>query len=397
MIHVSEAIEIIERETPRLPAVSVDLSDALGRVLAEDIIADSDLPPFDRSQMDGYAVRAADTVKTPVKLKLAGESAAGAGWHGKLKKGEAVRIMTGAPVPAGADAVQKIEVTKEVGDDVEITEPTEKGKFIIRRGAEIRKGSVVLPSGEIVTDNMVAVLAAFGYSKVKVGGQPRVAILSTGSEIVGVGEKPGADQIRNSNSPMLRAFIKRAGAAAIMLPIAGDNIKDLKKRIAKAVERADVLVVTGGVSVGKYDFTKTALLELGAEIFFERIRLKPGKPTVFARLNGKLVFGLPGNPVSVAATFFLFVRTALLRMQGAAAGLKEGKAVLSARVKGTRERDSYLPAALSTNKKGRLLAEPLRWHGSSDFVGFARAEAFIFIPADGSFDEGEVVKIFFLP
>jgi molybdenum cofactor synthesis domain-containing protein len=398
MIPVSEAIKIIQRETRTLPPESIDLSSAVRRVLAEDIIADSDLPPFDRSQMDGYAVKAADTLKSPVNLKIVGESAAGAGWHEKLKKGEAVRIMTGAPVPDGADAVQKIEVTKETGEFVQILEPAEKGKFIIRRGAEIKIGAVVIPSGDVVTENTLAVLAAFGYSKVKAGGKPKAAILATGSEIVDVGRTPGRDQIRNSNSPMLRGFIEACGAGDVILPAAGDDVQSLKKQIAKGIERADLLVITGGVSVGKYDFTKTALAELGAEVFFERVRLKPGKPTVFARLNNKLVFGLPGNPVSVAATFFLFVRPALLQMQGAAVtGLKEGRAVLSAKVKGTKDRDSYLPAALSTDKKGRLIAGPLRWHGSSDFVGFARAEAFIFIPAGGSFAEGDIVKILFLP
>ena len=209
---------------------------------------------------------------------------------------------------------------------VEILEPAEKGKFIIRRGAEIKKGAVVIPSGEIVTENMVAVLAAFGYSKVKAGGKPTAAILATGSEIVDVGQTPGRDQIRNSNSPMLRGFIEACGAGAVTLPAAGDDVQSLKKQIAKGVERADLLVITGGVSVGKYDFTKTALAELGAEVFFERVRLKPGKPTVFARLNDKLVFGLPGNPVSVAATFFLFVRPALLQMQGAGADQPERRA-----------------------------------------------------------------------
>jgi molybdenum cofactor synthesis domain-containing protein len=398
MISISEAIKIIERETRTLPPESIDLSNAVRRVLAEDIVADSDLPPFDRSQMDGYAVKAADTLKSPVNLKIVGESAAGAGWHEKLKKGQAVRIMTGAPVPDGADAVQKIEVTRDEDNHVVIFEPAENGKFIIRRAAEIKKGSVVIPSGEIVTENMIAVLAAFGYSKVKAGGKPTAAILATGSEIVDVSQKPGRDQIRNSNSPMLRSFMQSCGAGAVTLPAAGDDVQGLKKQIAKGVERADLLVITGGVSVGKYDFTKTALAELGAEVFFERVRLKPGKPTVFARLNDKLVFGLPGNPVSVAATFFLFVRMALLQMQGASrSGLKEGLAVLSAKVRGTKDRDSYLPAALSTDKKGRLIAEPLRWHGSSDFVGFARAEAFIFVPAGGSFAEGDIVKILFLP
>lgn len=398
MIPVEDAIKIVDRETRLLEAEAVPLSDAVGRVLAEDIVADSDMPPFDRSQMDGYAVKSSDVSNVPVKLKIVGESAAGHGWHQKLRKGEAVRIMTGAPVPAGADAVQKIEVAGEDGEYVVILEAAAKGQFIIARGAEIKKGQAVIAAGERVTANTVASLAAFGYANVKLGERPRVAILATGSEIVGVGQKPGEDQIRNSNSPMLRVFTEECGAAAITLPIAGDDLDELKSQISKAVERADVLVITGGVSVGKYDLTKTALLELGAEIFFDKVCLKPGKPTVFARLNKKLVFGLPGNPVSVAATFFLFVRPALLKMQGAADPyLKYGHARVASQLKGTKERDSYLPASLSTTKKGRLIAEPLRWHGSSDFVGFARAEAMIFVPAGVILEKDDTAKIIFLP
>ena len=398
MIPISEAIEMIERETARLGHEPVELSAAVGRVLAEDVVADTDLPPFDRSQMDGYAVMAADAKGAPVKLKLVGESAAGNGWHQELKVGEAVRIMTGAPVPAGADAVQKVEVTNEDDDQVEILESTEKGKFIVFKGAEIKAGQIVISSGDVVTENMVAVLAAFGYSQVKAAKKPKVAILSTGSEIVDVDQTPGTDQIRNSNSAMLRAFAEKCGAITGALPVAGDNIEALKKQIQLAIEDSDVLIMTGGVSVGKYDFTKAAMLELGAEIFFEKVRLKPGKPTVFARLNNKLVFGLPGNPVSVAATFHLFVRRALLKMQGSSTcGLKEGFAVISSKIKGTKERDTYLPASLSTNKKGKLIAGPLRWHGSSDFVGFARAEALIYVPAGEAFGEGDVVEILFLP
>jgi molybdenum cofactor synthesis domain-containing protein len=398
MIPISEAIDIIDRETAALPAETVELYNAVGRVLAEDIVADTDLPPFDRSQMDGYAVVAAETKNTPVKLKIAGESAAGRGWHHTLKPGEAVRIMTGAPLPEGANAVQKIEVTKEDGEFVEVLEPTEKGRYIIRKGAEIKKGETVITRGAIVTENAVAVLAAFGYANVKVAQTPKVSILSTGSEIVAISQAPGLDQIRNSNSIMLRVVAEKASASAVVLPIAKDDIQELKTQIQKAIDRSDMLVMTGGVSVGKYDLTKAALLDLGAEIFFEKVRLKPGKPTIFARLNGKLVFGLPGNPVSAAATYYLFVRRALLGMQGASkTGLNGGKAVAGAKIKGTKERDTYLPARLSTNKKGKLIAEPLRWHGSSDFVGFARADAFVVVPAGKNFDEGEAVNILFLP
>jgi molybdopterin molybdotransferase len=398
MIPVSEAIDFIDRETGTLSAESVDLSVAVGRVLAEDIIADTDLPPFDRSQMDGYAVIAAETKNTPARLKIAGESAAGRGWHHKLKPGQAVRIMTGAPVPEGANAVQKIEVTKEDGEFVEILEPTEKGRYIICKGAEMKSGETVITSGEIVTENMIAVLAAFGYAKVKLAAKPKVSILSTGSEIMAIDQIPGRDQIRNSNSVMLTAFAQKTGAETSILPIAKDDVDDLKTQIKTAVKTSDMLVITGGVSVGKYDLTKAALRDLGAEILFEKVRLKPGKPTVFARLNDKLVFGLPGNPVSVAATFYLFVRHALLRMQGASrTELTGGTAVAATKIKGTKERDTYLPASLSTDKKGKLIAESLRWHGSSDFVGFARARAFIIVPAGESFDEGHAVDILFLP
>jgi molybdenum cofactor synthesis domain-containing protein len=220
--------------------------------------------------------------------------------------------------------------------------------------------------------------------------------LPTGTEIVEVDEKPGTDQIRNSNAVMLKVFAEKYGTAAT-LPIARDNIDDLKEKISGAISESDILVITGGVSVGKYDLTKAALRELGAEIFFERLQLKPGKPTVFARLGSALIFGLPGNPVSTAATFYLFVRKAMLLMQGAAqSDLRPGTAVLTRSGKGAKDRDSYLPATLKSGNGGRLFAEPLKWGGSSDFVGFARAEALIIVPAGKTFDEGDVVEIVFL-
>src|SRR5687768_2864531 len=219
MIPVEKALKIIERETTRLATENVPLSAAVGRVLAEDVAADMDLPPFDRSQMDGFALRSKDVEGSPVVLEVVGESAAGRGWHKKLKKGEAVRIMTGAPVPEGADAVQKIELTREFGaagpdqstdlrHSVEILHPVEKGKFIVPKGFEVKRGDAVLRAGTEISPNSIAVLAAFGYSKVKVSRLPRVTVLSTGSEIVDVGAKPKKDQIRNSNSPMLAAFLR---------------------------------------------------------------------------------------------------------------------------------------------------------------------------------------------
>lgn len=401
MIDISKAIKIIERETGPLVAERVDLANVVGRVLRERIIADTDLPPFDRSQMDGFAVIAADTKNAPVTLNIAGESAAGKGWHKTLKRGEAVRIMTGAPLPNGADSVQKLELTFETSAEqdganqfVTILESAEKSRFIVRKGSEIKKGTVIFKPGEIITENMIATLAAFGFANVKVAKRPRVAILGTGSEIVEIENKPGRDQIRNSNSVMLDVLCRKFGAETTIFPIAKDEISDLKFEISNAVKRADILVITGGVSVGKYDHTKTSLIELGAEIFFDKVRLKPGKPAVFARSGKTLVFGLPGNPVSATVTFHLFVRKAILKMQGASnTDLGQGFAVLAADAKAAHERDTYLPSRLETNKVGQLVAHPLKWQGSSDFVGFAQGDSLIFVPKGRHLGKGDVAAI----
>jgi molybdenum cofactor synthesis domain-containing protein len=402
MISIAEAIRIVEQHTVRFEAESVALPDAMGRFLAEDVVADSDLPPFNRSQMDGYAVRAADVEHVPALLKIVGESAAGSGWHNEMHAGEAVRIMTGAPVPSGADSVQQVELTREPdgAGQVEILEPVKPGRSIVERGSEIKLGQTVLRVGDRINAGMIAVLASFGYSNVRVFKRPRVAVLATGTELVPVGTKPGQDQIRDSNSSMIAAYSELAGAEVMRLPLAGDDTELLKRQIAEASERADVVVTSGGVSMGVYDFTKLALKEIGAEIFFERVALKPGKPTVFGKLaGGALMFGLPGNPVSVAVTFNLFTRTALLKMQGSTQpALNERSARLAKTVKGANERESYLPATLSSDDEGHLLVQPLKWGGSSDFVGFARATALINVPAGVKHIEAnEVVRIVELP
>jgi molybdopterin molybdotransferase len=402
MISVAEAIQIVRQQTRALAAEQVELRNALGRVLAQDIVADSDLPPFNRSQMDGYAVRAEDTRPAPVRLRIAGESAAGRGWHKQLEQGHAVRIMTGAPVPAGADSVQQVELTHELKDGtvVELLESVELGKSIVPRGSEIKEGETVLSAGTTINAAMMAVLAAFGYAKVEVFRKPLVGVLATGSELVAVDQKPGQDQIRDSNNYSIGAYAELAGAVVERLPVTGDESSLLQKQIREAAERCDVIVTSGGVSMGVYDVTKSALKELDAEIFFERVALRPGKPTVFARLpNGTLVFGLPGNPVSVSVTFNLFARAALFAMQGAAyPALKQETAALARSVKGTTERESYLPAQLTTNDDGELIAFPLKWGGSSDFVAFAVATALVIIPANVQLVEaGSLVNVIRLP
>jgi len=403
MISVAEAIGIILRETKNLPAERIRLEKARGRVLAEDVLADMDLPPFDRARMDGYAVRAKDTANAPIELRVVGEAAAGAGWREReMQAGEAVRIMTGAPIPSGADAVQQVEVTSETADGsaVNIERAATAGQFISERGTEIRKGETVLRSGTEINAAMMAALASFGYAKVKVAKRPRMVVLATGTELVAVGETPGADQIRDSNSYSLAAYAQLAGATVEQLPLAGDDTKTLQLAIEDAATRCDALVLSGGVSMGVYDFTKAALRALDAEIFFERVRLRPGKPMVFARLDNTLIFGLPGNPVSVSVTFNLFARTALRRLQGIHedAALREEHAVLAREVKGSVERASYLPATLRTNTQGTSIAEPLRWSGSSDFVAFTQATALIIVPENMRMIEaGAVASIVRLP
>jgi molybdopterin biosynthesis enzyme len=419
MIPITEAIEIIGRETFPLEAETVYLAETIGRVLAEDIFADMDLPPFDRSQMDGFAVKTEDTKIFPAKLKIVGESVAGKGFDGKTKRGETVRIMTGARLPDGADAVQKVELTEESQGFVTILESVKEKQNIIKCGEEIKKGEKIFEKGEIVSENMIAPLAAFGYANVKVYKKPQAAILATGSEIVDVYQKPKQDQIRNSNSSAIKVLAEKCGAEVEVLPMVKDNLENLKKQIADAVGlkskvqspkskvqnnksqisnlKSQILILSGGVSVGDYDFTKPALRELGAEIFFERVSLRPGKPTVFAKLNDTLIFGLPGNPVSVAVTFHLFVRFAILRMQGAKnSEPKKGFAVLSGKIKGAKERDSFLPVFVETNKKGKLVVESLRFGGSSNFIAFTRANALVFVSQGKSLEAGDVAEIVFL-
>ena len=400
MIPVAQAIEIVLANARAIGTESVSLHDCISRILAEDIIADTDLPPFDRAQMDGYAVRAADVANTPAQLKIVGESAAGAGWHHEMNAGEAVRIMTGAPLPVGADAVQQVELTREANGAgvVDILEPVEVGRSIVRRADEITAGETVLRAGEEINAQTIATLASFGYAQVKVGKRPTVAVMATGSELVDVNQKPGRDQIRDSNNYTIEGYANLARATIERLPLAGDHTEQLKQQMSAAVERCDVLVTSGGVSMGVYDFTKTAFRELGAEIFFERVALRPGKPTVFGRIGDTLIFGLPGNPVSVTVTFNLFVRAALRAMQGAnETSMRAMTAVLARDVKASKDRESYLPAVLRADEKGTLLADPLKWGGSSDFVSFARATALLNVPANAKLAAGTVVRGLHLP
>ncbi|HEX8184390.1 MAG TPA: gephyrin-like molybdotransferase Glp [Blastocatellia bacterium] len=395
MITVDQALSIVLEHVEPLPAETVPLDEAHNRILAEEVRADIDLPPFDRARMDGYAVRAADVSIAPVSLRLIGEIAAGANFAGTLGPGQAIKIFTGAPIPAGADAVQKVEVTQSDGNTVEISEPVTPGQFITRCASEVAAGDLVAVRGRQIGPAMMAVLASFGYAQVKVGRRPRAAVLSTGSELVEVSAKPSGAQIRNSNAYTLAAYAARAGAVVDLLPTVEDTPEATARALLEAAEGRDIVISSGGVSMGDYDLVKAALKEMGAELYFDKVIIRPGKPTVFARRGSTYFFGLPGNPVSTSVTFNVFARPAIRKMQGESKPLLPIiQAVLARSVKDSSSRRSYLPARLFI-ENGRAMAEPLKWGGSSDLVAFMQSDALIIVREEAhDIKEGETVEVF---
>ncbi|MDX2042652.1 MAG: molybdopterin molybdotransferase MoeA [Acidobacteriota bacterium] len=398
MLRIEDALQIILDLIPLLGKEEIPLTEAVGRVLRRDAMSDLDLPPFNRARMDGYALRAADAAtaseSNPVRLKDIGEAAAGHAFDGTIESGQAVRIMTGAPVPAGADAVQQIEVINVTDGWIEIQKAVQPGQFITPRGIEARAGDVMVKAGERITPAVAAVLASFGYARLNVSRRPRIALLSTGTELVEVAETPGASQIRNSNTYSLAGYAAAAGAEVVSSGIVRDDFAATCEAIAAGLAAADVVMLSGGVSMGDYDLVKPALVELGAEIFVEKVAMHPGKPTVFARLGEKIIFGLPGNPVSVAVSFHLFARPALMQMQGAKdIHLPRFRAFASKPVKGAPPRRSHQPGRL-TICDGRAEVEPLKWSGSSDLVAFMKADCLIVVPEDrASVGEGELIEV----
>ena len=397
MISVDKALAIVLERISSLGAETVALEDALGRILAEDIFADMDLPPFDRARMDGYGVRASDVENVPVCLRVIGEVAAGNTFDGEVRPGEAVKIFTGAPIPQGADAVQKVEVTEAEGHNVIIKEPVKPGQFITPHASEAAAGNRVAKSGQKIGPAEMSVLASFGYARVTVGRRPRIAVLSTGSELVEVSALPAGAQIRNSNTYTIASYARQSGAIVDSLGTIEDTTDASCRALLSASKDRDMVVTSGGVSMGDYDLVKAALHEIGAEVYFDRVNIRPGKPTVFARREGTLFFCLPGNPVSTSVTFNVFVRPAIRKMQGEMSPLLPVvQATLAQPLRNASNRRSYLPACLYI-EDGRALAMPLKWGGSSDFVAFMRANSLIVVPEGIPFiPKGDMVSVMVL-
>ena len=364
----------------KTPAVeAVELAAALGRVLAEEVTADRDYPPFPRSTRDGFAVRAADIAKLPATLRRLGEVKAGEAFAGSVGAGECVQIMTGAPVPSGADAVVMMEDTELKGDQVEVKKSLIAGANIVPRGSEAAACAVLLKPGAHIGYVEMSLLGQVGKTTVQVYRRPRVAVLSTGDEVVAIGSTPGPNQIRNSNAYSMAAQVVHWGGEAVVLGNARDDLADLERLIRRGLEE-DLLVLTGGVSAGKYDLVEVVLRQLGAELHFDAVAIRPGRPAVFGSCQGKFVFGLPGNPVSTMVTFELFVAPALALLGGAPAPpLQFLKARLAEAVPQKTRLTLFLPARLE-GKGSHVTVRALPWHGSGDVVALAHANCTLVVP-----------------
>jgi molybdopterin molybdotransferase len=378
------------RGLTRLPRTeTVPLDQAHSRILAEDLPADRDYPALRRSLRDGFAVRATDV---PGTLRLRGEVRAGQGEQGALAPGEAIEVMTGAPVPDGADAVVMIEyVTRNNQGEVSTEQRAEPGQFINARGAEAQAGSVLIARGTRLDASHIAALAMCGQSQVSVYTPPSVAILATGDELVEISEQPKPHQIRNSNAHMLATLVAASGGRPNLLPVARDTKEALRPLLEQGLSH-DLLLISGGVSAGKYDLVKPGLRELGVEFQFERVRVQPGQPTAFGRYKSRPVFGLPGNPGSSLITYQLFARPALEMLAGDAnpiLPLLWAKFEAPFRHKPGLTR--FLPAILSED--GQHLRH-VSWQGSSDVPALAKANVFLVADEDReSWEPGDLIRV----
>ncbi len=324
MLELEDAVARILAAMPAPVVETVPLSEADGRVLAEVLIAPGALPPFDNSSMDGYAVRAEDVAsakaEAPTRLRLSGRVPAGQSFSGELEAGACIRIFTGSPLPAGADAVVMQEDTRtEPGrpDEVLVLDRVAPRENVRYRGEDVQRGAELAAAGTVLSPGLVSLLAATGLAEVKVGRAPVVGLLATGSELRESGQRLAPGQIYESNRVGLAALVRRAGGRAILFPLVADTLADTRKALEDAFRRCDIVVTSGGVSVGEMDFLKSAFEAVGGELHFWKVAVKPGRPFVFGRWREKFLFGLPGNPVSAHVTFQLLVRPALRRWQGA--------------------------------------------------------------------------------
>jgi len=384
MLGVDDALARIVAHFTPLPAVETPIVDALGMIVTQDVVATVDVPPFRNSAMDGYAVRHADTRAAPVSLRVVATIAAGRLSRRTVGAGEAIRIMTGAPVPDGADAVIRFEETDEgsratgARDRISISRPVKPAENVREAGEDVRSGQVVLPVGTRLGPTHIGLLASLNRSTTAVHRRPRVAILSTGDEVVEPGPELLPGQIRNSNSYMLAALVRQAGGEPVLLGVARDTADDLRAKLG-AIDSPDMFITSGGVSVGDYDVVKD-VLQADGHIDIWQVRMKPGKPLAFGTLAGTPLLGLPGNPVAALVSFEQFGRPAIRRMLGYAnLSLPEVDAIVTERLTNVGRRRHFVRGTVERTTDG-LIARPNGGSGSAVLTAASRANCFIVVP-----------------
>lgn len=404
MLSVESALKIILDEIGVMGLERIYILSSLGRVLGEDVPSPRDNPAWDNSAMDGYAVRVIDTSgaskDNPVTLQVVEDLPAGYVAKRVIRDGEAIRIMTGAPIPEGADAVVMVEETEiqkqgvmGKGQGVKIFKEAKPGDNIRKRGEDFKKGDIVLKRGSVIRPAEVCMLAAIGKSFVSVYQRPRVAILSTGDELVEIDETLGEGQIFNTNSYALFAQVKECGAEPVQIGIARDKREDLREKLTFATA-SDCIVSSGGVSVGDFDYVKDVLKDMGTEMRFWKVAIKPGKPLAFGVIGGRPAFGLPGNPISSMVAFEQFVRPTLLKMMGRSDIFRRTvDAILTDDIKKKPGRLHFLRAGLDI-KGGDYYVTPLEGQGSSVLSSMVKANSLIILPEDGTtFPKDARVKV----
>ncbi len=385
MIDVDQARRIVLARVAPLRTQEVPLEEGFGRTLARAIRCDVDDPPFDKSVMDGFAVRAVDVERVPTRLQIVGQIGAGSVANRAVEAKQAMQINTGAPIPAGADAVVRVEHTQSVegGAAIEITHSVEAGKFITQRAAHISVGSVVIESGVVLGPAEIGAAAGAGASRLVVYRKPRTGVLVTGNELVGVDQVPRGPQIRNSNAYVLRSLLSSAGVTSVDLGIAGDDIDELEARIRVGL-REPMLCITGGISMGAFDFVPEVLERCGVTFHIRKMRIKPGRPVIFGTTgDGTAVFALPGNPVSAMVAFVLLVEPALSALQGRKElELTRVSAALDGTLGRTSDRRTFRPGSLTVGEDGLYRVMPVSWKGSGDLFGMVGSNALIEQPPD---------------
>ncbi|MSQ81639.1 MAG: molybdopterin molybdenumtransferase MoeA [Myxococcales bacterium] len=397
LLPIADALAMVIRHAPRLPVVSMALSAAGGRTLACRLVADRDQPPFDRSAMDGIATRAADTHPGAL-LRISGVAAAGVPFMGTMPVGACVRIFTGAVVPSDADTVVPVERISVDNEVASLSASAPVGQHIARQGCETREGAAIVEAGELLTATRLAVAAAFGHAQIQVSRAPRVAIVPTGDELVDVSATPGPGQIRDSNRYALAQIFRQGGAEVVDMPTAADEATALHASLCSALRAADVVVTCGGVSAGDLDLVAPALSELGANILFHKIAIKPGKPLLFATLGEKIVLGLPGNPVSAAVCALLFGLPLLAAMQGRGSpSWQIVRLPLAQGLPAVGARDEIVPLFV-TSLAGRMAVSPIATVGSADIFAFSRAQLLGMRPAgQAPLAAGDALDVFLWP